>query len=51
MKYFSFQEELSSMLSHMYIDRHVKYKLFLSDLNESEIFSRDFRKILKYQIS
>jgi hypothetical protein len=35
----------------MYVGRHVKYLLFLSDCNEIWIFSTDFRKILKYQNS
>ena len=31
----------------MYIAIHVTYPLFLSDVNETQVFSTDFRKILK----
>ena len=41
-------EELSKVLSKMYIGLHVKYPLFLSDFNESRIFTTEYRKILKY---
>jgi len=34
LKYFSFSEEMSEILSKMYIP-HVKYPLFLSDFNET----------------
>ena len=43
LKYFSFLEEMSEMLSKMYIT-HVNYPLFLSDFNETSILSTDFRK-------
>ena len=35
----------------MYVGLHVNYPLFLSDLNGTSIFSLDFRKLIKYQIS
>ena len=39
------------MIKNTYIGLHVKYLLFLSDFNETWIFSADFRKTLKYKIS
>jgi len=35
----------------MCIGLHVKYPLFLSDFNETCIFSADFRRTIKYKIS
>ena len=34
----------------MYICLHIKYQLFLSDFNETRVFSTNFGKMLKYQI-
>jgi hypothetical protein len=44
LKRFPFQEELSEILPQMSKRLHVKYSLFLTDFNESSIFSTDFRK-------
>jgi hypothetical protein len=38
-------------IKKMCIGLHVKYPLFLSDINETWIFSKHLRKILKHQIS
>jgi hypothetical protein len=40
-----------SIINIGYLGLHVKYSLFVSDFNENWIFSTDFLKIHKYQIS
>jgi hypothetical protein len=51
LKHFSFQGELSEIWSKTYIGLLVKYPLFLSNFNETCIFSAFFWKIVKYYIS
>ena len=44
LKLFLLYVELSEICLEMYIGFHVKYPLFLSDFNETGIFSTDFEK-------
>jgi len=41
--YFNSNEESTNKLPHIYIGLHVKCALFLSDFNDTWIFSEDFR--------
>ena len=42
---------MSEILSNMYVGLQAKYPLFLSDSNETRVFSVYLRKTLKYQNS
>jgi hypothetical protein len=51
LKCFSFYDEVSEIWSYKNIGPQVKYPLFLSNLSETWIFSTDWRKMSKHQIS
>jgi len=51
LKHFSFSAQLSKLLPCISTGLPVKYLLFLLDLNETRIFSTDFRNIPKNKIS
>jgi hypothetical protein len=52
LKHFSLLKKIQRyIIKNIYIFLHVRYPLFLSDFSGTLMFSADFRKILKYQIS
>jgi hypothetical protein len=51
LKHFSFCKKSSEILLKTYKGLRIKYRLFLSDFNETWILSTDFRKKFKYWIS
>ena len=51
LEHLSFWEVMREIWSKIDIGLHVKHPLFLSNFNETWIFSKYFRKILKLQIS
>jgi hypothetical protein len=46
LKYFSFWENFSEILSKMYIGLHIKYPLFLADINDTWTFRQILQKFL-----
>jgi len=51
LEHFSSYKEIAEVLPWMYTDLHVKCLLFLSNFNQTWLFSLDFPELLKYQFS
>jgi len=49
-KYSSLCEEFSDILSYIYVQLHAEDQIFFSYFNQTSIFSKVGRKILKHRI-